>query len=130
MQFRNHAALPHFSRGPRAPTFLKPGLKSTQKSRLTLPTNPGTGGKCAKINSSVWYAMSTGQVVCPALFFSPCHYLINNARSLGSPTACGDCSIWFAIIEREGMNRFISHGITALSATHLSLQSPNEISRN
>ena len=41
MRFRNHAALPHFSRGPQAPTFLKPGLKSTQKSPLTLPTNPG-----------------------------------------------------------------------------------------
>ena|ERR1700693_377197 len=29
--FRNHAALPHFSRGPRATKFLEPGLKSTEK---------------------------------------------------------------------------------------------------
>jgi len=29
MRFRNHAALPHFSRGPRVPRFLKPALKST-----------------------------------------------------------------------------------------------------
>jgi hypothetical protein len=41
VQFRNHADLPHFSYGPREPRFLKPGLKSTQKSRLALPTNPG-----------------------------------------------------------------------------------------
>ena len=31
IRFRNHAALPHFSRGLRAQRFLKPGLKSTQK---------------------------------------------------------------------------------------------------
>jgi len=35
MRLRNHAALPHFSRGPRVPRFIKPGLKSTQKSRRT-----------------------------------------------------------------------------------------------
>ena len=27
MRFRNHAFLPHFSRGPRRPRYLKPGLK-------------------------------------------------------------------------------------------------------
>ena len=41
MRFRNHAALPHFSRRPRPPRFIKPGLKSTQKSPLTLPAISG-----------------------------------------------------------------------------------------
>ena len=31
MRSRNHAALPHFSRGPRAPTFLKRGLKNRRR---------------------------------------------------------------------------------------------------
>jgi hypothetical protein len=39
MRFRNHAALPHFSRG-QGTQALKPGLKSTQKIDLTLPANP------------------------------------------------------------------------------------------
>ena len=41
MHVRNHADLPHFFNEPQDPRFLKPGLKSTQKSHLTLPTNPG-----------------------------------------------------------------------------------------
>jgi len=43
MRLRNHAALPHFSRGPLGRRLLKPGLKSAQKSELTLPKNPGSG---------------------------------------------------------------------------------------
>jgi hypothetical protein len=42
MQFRNHADLPHFSYGPREPRFLKPGLKSTQKSRSHSPQIRGS----------------------------------------------------------------------------------------
>jgi hypothetical protein len=41
MRLRNHAALPHFSRGPWALRFIKLGLKSTQKSPLTLPSISG-----------------------------------------------------------------------------------------
>ena len=38
MRFRNHADLPHFSRGL-GPEFIRSGLKSTQKSPLTPPSN-------------------------------------------------------------------------------------------
>jgi hypothetical protein len=52
MLFTNHATLPHFSRGPRAPTFLKLGLKSTQKSRLALPANPALRINWGKFRSA------------------------------------------------------------------------------
>jgi hypothetical protein len=51
-RFKNHAALPHFSRGPRPPRFTKPGLKSTQKSPLTLPAISGLRTNWDKFGSA------------------------------------------------------------------------------
>ena len=79
-----------------------------------------TSSKRARNYSSVLYAMFTGQLAWSAFFFSPCHYL-TTLTSFGSPTACGDCSIWFAITERDGMNCFYRSWITALSAAHLTI---------
>jgi len=37
MRFSNHAVLPHFSRGPRTPRFLKPGLNEPTQRHLGQP---------------------------------------------------------------------------------------------
>ena len=52
MRFGNHAALPHFSRGPRPSGSLNQGLKSTQKSPLTLPSISGFRTNCDKFGSA------------------------------------------------------------------------------
>jgi hypothetical protein len=52
MRFRNHAALPHFSRGPRPRGLLNQGLKSTQKSPLTLPAISGLRTNWDKFRSA------------------------------------------------------------------------------
>jgi hypothetical protein len=41
MQFRNHAPLPHFSRGPRASRPLEPALKSTHNPSRSLASDRG-----------------------------------------------------------------------------------------
>ena len=43
MRFRNHADLPHFSLGPRSPTFLKPGFPSARfLAKMVGPASSGS----------------------------------------------------------------------------------------
>jgi hypothetical protein len=101
MRFRNHAALPHFSRGPRAPRFLKPGLNEPTQRHLgqpfrgCCPIRRNTGSPQGHEDKSFEQELTEEPEDNPRQFLASGRKSLTSVASLSScSTHLSQCPVW------------------------------------